>query len=328
VACNVFFIWEILRPLLRGATVVAVPDEVSYDPVALVDLLSSKHVTETLMTPTLLTAILARHPQIQNRLPDLHTLWFNGEVVTTDLAQRAIKALPKTRLLNCYSASETHEIACGDIRDNFDPKASYCPVGLPMDPEHTYILGEDGQKVKPGVSGELFVGGSLLARGYLNRPETTAKAFKLDPFDSTPGARMYATGDVARMLPSGALEITGRVGAMLKVRGYSIVPGKVEKAIFEHLAVRHCAVIAHGDGLDRQLVAYVVLDKEDQQNRTILTLQEGGFSPAARHALSPSLPQYMIPALWVQLDELPTHSVSGKADLKRLPPPVITPAIT
>jgi thioester reductase-like protein len=328
VACNVFFIWEILRPLLRGATVVAVPDEVSYDPVALVDLLSSKHITETLMTPTLLTAILARHPQIQHRLPDLHTLWFNGEVVTTDLAQRSIKALPKTRLLNCYSASETHEIACGDIRDNLDPKASYCPVGLPMDPEHTYILGEDGQKVKLGASGELFVGGSLLARGYLNRPETTTKAFKLDPFDSTPGARMYATGDVARMLPSGVLEITGRVGAMLKVRGYSIVPGKVEKAIFEHLAVRHCAVIAHGDGLDRQLVAYVVLDKEDQQNRTILTLQEGGFSPAARRALSASLPQYMIPALWVQLDELPTHSVSGKADLKRLPPPAITPAIT
>jgi non-ribosomal peptide synthetase component F len=111
VACNVFFIWEILRPLLRGGTVVAVPDEASYDPAALVDLLSSKHITETLMTPTLLATVLSRHPHIGARLPDLRTLWLNGEVVTTDLARRAIKALPKARLLNCYSACETHEIA-------------------------------------------------------------------------------------------------------------------------------------------------------------------------------------------------------------------------
>lgn len=321
VACNVFFVWEILRPLLRGATVVAVPDEASYDPVALVDLLSSRRITETLMTPTLLAAVLSRHPHIGASLPDLRTLWLNGEVVTTDLARRAMKALPKTRLLNCYSASETHEIACGDIGDMFDIEAPFCPVGPPMDPKHTYILDDNGQKVKVGVSGELFVGGSLLARGYLNLPETTAKAFKPDPFDSTPGGRMYRTGDLARMLPSGILEITGRVGAMLKVRGYSIVPGKVENAIVEHLAVSHCAVVAHGEGLERQLVAYIVRDKEGQGDRTVLVIDESGYSPVARRTLSTCLAQYMIPALWVELEKLPTHEVSGKADLKRLPPP-------
>lgn len=76
VACNVFFIWEMIRPLLRGATVVCVPDEASYDPVALVDLLAQRHVTETLMTPTLLAAVLSRHSDIQNDLPDLRTLWY------------------------------------------------------------------------------------------------------------------------------------------------------------------------------------------------------------------------------------------------------------
>jgi amino acid adenylation domain-containing protein len=270
VACNVFFIWEILRPLLRGATVVAVPDEASYDPVALVDFLSSRHVTETLMTPTLLAAILTRHSRIGASLPDLQTLWLNGEVVTADLARRAMKALPKTRILNCYSASETHEIACGDIGETLDKDAPFCPVGQPMDPGHTYILDESGQRVENGVSGELFVGGSLLARGYLNLPESTARAFLSDPFDSTPGALMYRTGDLARMLPSGILEITGRVGAMIKVRGYSIVPGKVENTIVQELAISHCAVTAHGEGLDRQLVAYVVRDKEEPGNRTVL----------------------------------------------------------
>ncbi|KAH9224292.1 putative NRPS-like enzyme [Leptodontidium sp. 2 PMI_412] len=321
VACNVFFIWEMLRPLLRGATVVCVPDEASYDPVALVELLSRREVTETLMTPTLLAACLSRHSDIQADLPKLRTLWFNGEVVTTDLARRAIKALPNTRLLNCYSASETHEIACGDIREIIDNEAPFCPVGPPMDPEHIYILNQEGKKVDAGVPGELFVGGSLLARGYLNLPETTAEAFIPNPFDQTPRSRMYRTGDLARMLPSGILEITGRVGAMMKIRGYSVVPGKVENAILELLAVKQCAVIAHGEGLDRQLVAYIVRDKEDPGDRPIPIIDEAGYSLAARRALSASLAQYMIPALWVELDELPTNRVSGKADLKRLPPP-------
>lgn len=321
VACNVFFIWEIIRPLLRGATVVAVPDEASYDPVVLVDFLSSKRITETLMTPTLLAAVLSRHPKIGTRLPELRTLWLNGEVVTTDLARRALQALPNVRLLNCYSACETHEIACGDIKEMLHNEAVYCPVGPPIDPKHTYILDESGQKVEDGVSGELFVGGFLLARGYLNRPETTAKAFTPDPFDPTPGARMYRTGDLARMLPSGLLEITGRVGAMIKLRGYSVVPGKVENAIVKNLAVTDCAVVAHGEGLDRQLVAYIVRDKENSEGRPVVEIDEMGHNQAARRTLSQHLAHYMIPALWVELDELPTHEVSGKADLKRLPPP-------
>ncbi|KAL5344009.1 hypothetical protein BJX70DRAFT_6295 [Aspergillus crustosus] len=321
VACNVFFIWEIIRPLLRGATVVAVPDDHSYDPAALVDLLASKQITETLMTPTLLATILSRNPHIGSRLPKLRTLWFNGEVVTTDLARRAIKSLPNTRLLNCYSACETHEIACGDIRKIVSDDSQYCPVGPLLDPKHAYIVDEQGEKVAEGTSGELCVGGPMLARGYINRPETTAKAFIADKFDGAPGALMYRTGDQARLLPSGLLEITGRVGAMIKLRGYSVVPGKVENDIVNHLAVRQCAVIPHGEGLERQLVAYIVPDKEPSEERPVVEINASGHSPAARRALTQYLAHYMIPALWVEVDELPTHEVSGKVDLKRLPAP-------
>lgn len=322
VACNVFFVWEIIRPLLRGATVVAVPDETSYDPNALVDLLASKKITETLMTPTLLAAVLSRHQDIGNRLPELRALWLNGEVVTTDLAKRAIKAFPNARILNCYSACETHEIACGDIAEIMNEENTYCPVGPPLDSKHIYVLDENGKKVESGTSGELFVGGPLLAREYLNRPETTAQAFTPDPFDHTPGSRMYRTGDLARLLPSGLLEITGRVGAMIKLRGYSVVPGKVEKAITDNLAVRNCAVVAYGEGLERQLVAYIVRDKQEtSDDRPVVVVDESGHSPAARRTLSPYLAHYMVPALWVELDVLPTNEVSGKADLKNLPPP-------
>jgi amino acid adenylation domain-containing protein/thioester reductase-like protein len=321
VACNVFFVWEILRPLLRGGTVIAIADEISYDPAALVDLLSSKAATETLMTPTLLAAVLSRHPNLASRLPKLKTLWFNGEVVTTNLARRALEAMPGIRLLNCYSACETHEIACGDIGEMMDKDATYCPVGPPMDPKHIHILNESGQKVDVGVSGELWVGGPLLARGYLNLPEMTSQAFVPDEFDLTPGSRMYRTGDLARLLPNGLLEITGRVGAMIKLRGYSVVPGKVENAIVKHLAVKQCAVVAHGEGLDRQLVAYVIYDDEKSEDRPNIEIEESGHSPSARRALTAFLAHYMIPALWVQLDKLPTNEVSGKAELKRLPPP-------
>ncbi|KAI9166519.1 Linear gramicidin synthase subunit D [Paramyrothecium foliicola] len=321
VACNVFFVWEMLRPLIRGATVVAVPDSASYDPIALVDLLASKNITETLMTPTLLATVLSRHPKLGNALPNLRTLWLNGEVVTTDLCRRSFAAMPNTRLFNVYSASETHEVAAGEISAFVDMQASVCPVGPPLDLEHTYVLDEAGNRVSPGVSGELYVGGDLLARGYLNLPETTAKAFQCDPFENKKGARMYRTGDMARLLPNGVLEITGRVGGMIKTRGYTVQPGAVESSIIKHIAVRDCAVIAHGDGLERQLVAYIVRDDGDPRGRTIPVIDDSGHSPVARRALSAHLAHYMIPPLWVELEELPTHGVSGKIDTKALPPP-------
>ena len=321
VACNVFFVWEMLRPLIRGATTVAIPDHASYDPVALVDLLASGKITDTLMTPTLLATVLSRHPNLGQKLPHLKSLWLNGEVVTTDLCRRACTALPNTRILNLYSASETHEAAMGDIREFADQEARVCPIGPPTDPDHTYILDEAGNRVDIGVSGELYVGGDMLARGYLNLPETTAKAFQSDPFEKREGARMYRTGDLARLLPSGQLEITGRVGGMIKTRGYTVQPGAVETTIVKHLAVRDCAVIAHGEGLQRQLVAYIVPDSSETRDRTNVVIDESGYSPVARRALSDHLAHYMIPPLWVELDQLPTHGVSGKVDLKSLPPP-------
>lgn len=232
-----------------------------------------------------------------------------------------MKALPNTRLLNCYSASETHEIACGDIKEMINHDQPYCPVGPPLDPKHTYVLDENKKPVKAGVSGELFIGGDLLARGYLNLEETTAKAFLPDPFDGKPGARMYRTGDMARVLPSGLMEITGRVGAMIKLRGYSVVPGTVENAIVKNLAVKQCAVVPRGDGVERQLVAYIVHDKEANDDRTVVSIDEAGYCPKGRRALAEHLAHYMVPALWVELDELPTHEVSGKVDLKSLPAP-------
>lgn len=109
------------------------------------------------------------------------------------------------------------------------------------------------------------------------------------------------------------------------MRGYTVQPGAVEHTIMKQLAVSHCAVVAHGDGLERQLVAYFVRDSEPD-GRANFKVEESGYSPTARKVLTSHLAHYMIPALWCELRELPTHEVSGKVDLKALPAPATTAA--
>ncbi|CAN5616121.1 hypothetical protein BH20ACT10_BH20ACT10_09390 [soil metagenome] len=319
VGCNVFFVWEVLRPLLWGGASHVIPDDVIYDPHALVELLAERRITETLMTPSLLETTLNNvgDDAVGERLPNLRTLWLNGEVVTKPLASRAAKAFPGTRLLNVYSISEAHEVAAGDLgKLKNNPHSTHCPVGTPISPNRTYILDEDANPVPNGEDGELHVGGECLARGYVGLPEKTAERFPEDPFS---GGRMYRTGDRARLLPDGSLEILGRCDFMMKVRGYSIELGAVEAAIEDSLRVKGCVVVADGEeGEDKRLVAYLVPEEGesfDVDSRT-------GRSPEIRDTLKNSLPHYAIPAAFVVVaDSLPLQETTGKVDRTELPPP-------
>lgn len=330
VGCNVFFIWEMLRPLLRGATTVVIPDDVIYDPKSLVHFLKEYEITETLITPSLLDAVLnASGPGIRDQLSSLRTLWLNGEVVTRTLTRRAASLLPNARLMNVYSCSETHEVAAGDLTELVEnPDSTYCPVGRPMDPDRLYILDADGKLVPDGEAGELFVGGECLARGYVNLPEKTAESFPKDPFASGDGERMYRTGDKARILGDGSLEILGRVDFMVKIRGYSVELGAVEAAVETHLAVRACVVVAEGDeGEDKRLVAYVVPEEGNDERLSEWRLDpKTGRSPEVRKALRDSLPHYAVPAVFVKIEALPIHATSGKVDRAELPSPPPRPS--
>jgi amino acid adenylation domain-containing protein/thioester reductase-like protein len=330
VGCNVFFIWEMMRPLLRGATTVVIPDDVIYDPKALIRFLEEYGITETLVTPSLLEAILnSSDPDVGERLSKLKTLWLNGEVVTRTLARRAMELLPDVRLLNVYSCSETHEVAAGDLRELVEnPESTYCAVGVPMDPEHLYLLDANGESVPEGEAGELFVGGDCLARGYVELPEKTEESFPEDPFSSRSGARMYRSGDRARILSDGSLEILGRVDFMVKIRGYSVELGAVEAAIEEGLAVKSCVVISEGDeGEDKRLVAYMVPDPEDDERYSRWNLDpRTGRSKEIRGILQDSLPHYAVPSVFVELESLPIQATSGKVDRSELPPPPPRPA--
>jgi amino acid adenylation domain-containing protein/thioester reductase-like protein len=325
VGCNVFFIWEMMRPLLRGATTVVIPDDVIYDPKALIRFLEEYGITETLVTPSLLEAILnSIGPDVGERLSKLRTLWLNGEVVTRTLAQRAMELLPDARLLNVYSCSETHEVAAGDLRELVEnPESTYCAIGIPLDPEHLYLLDADGERVPEDEAGELFVGGDCLARGYVDLPEKTEESFPEDPFSSKSGARMYRTGDRARILSDGSLEILGRVDFMVKIRGYSVELGAVEAAIEEGLGVKSCVVVSEGEeGEDKRLVAYIVPDPEDHERYSGWSLDpKTGRSKEIRGILQDRLPHYAVPSVFVELESLPIQATSGKVDRSELPTP-------
>jgi len=325
VGCNVFFIWEMMRPLLCGATTVVIPDDVIYDPNALCRFLEEYEITETLVTPSLLEAVLnSSRPDVGERLSKLETLWLNGEVVTRTLARRTMELLPEARLLNVYSCSETHEVAAGDLRELVEnSESTYCAVGVPMDQEHLYLLDTEGERVPEGEAGELFVGGACLARGYVGLPEKTEESFPEDPFSSTNDARMYRTGDRARILSDGSLEILGRVDFMVKIRGYSVELGAVEAAIEDGLAVKSSVVVSEGEeGEDKRLVAYIVPDPEDDERSSGWSLDpKTGRSKEIRGVLQESLPHYAVPSVFVELEALPIQATSGKVDRSELPPP-------
>ena len=292
-----------------------IPDDVIYDPPRLIEFLSEHRITRVLFTPSLLEQVLnTPHLDLQRRLRHLRLVYLNGEVVNTTLHNRFCELLPKVTLLNDYSISECHDVCTYDLAE-LDPMLSpkYAPLGTPMANVYVYLLDEDLRPVPLGFRGEIYVGGDSVACGYLNEPRLTAERFIQDPIRND-GSRLFRTGDTGRILPNGHLEIQGRVAFMVKLRGYSIVPGAVETTIAEHPAV-NVAVVTTLDneqtGQPEHLVAYVVGNGQVDDD----TLME-----QLRPYLREHLPHYAVPSYMMPLTELPLSSI-GKLDRRLLPKP-------
>ncbi|KAJ8571615.1 hypothetical protein ON010_g5222 [Phytophthora cinnamomi] len=313
VACHVFFVWELLRPMLGNRPLYVIPDNTIYDPVKLVDYLDTHSITRILFTPSLLQLILdtCSKEVLLQKLSKLRLVWLCGEVVTLELRDRFVRLFPTCELQNLYSVSECHDVSAVDLAamSDFDNSLStkYASCGKVMPNVKAYVLDDDFKPVSVGVPGELYIGGPCLAIGYLNRPEQTAQRFLKHV---VPGETVYRTGDRARFLPNGHLELIGRCDFMVKIRGYSVVLGAVESALAQHPLVSTSVVLTEGDeGEDKRLVAYIV--PEDWER-----------VPSAsnlREFLKEKLPHYAIPSIFVQLDALPINSASGKLDRKKMP---------
>ncbi|MFB9907697.1 amino acid adenylation domain-containing protein [Allokutzneria oryzae] len=303
-----FSVWEMWGGLSFGGRIVVVPRSVARAPESMWSLLADEGVTVLNQTPSSFRGLVRTAVEAGCPVPPrLRLVIFGGEALEPTHLRTWFDSYPgaTTRLVNMYGITETtvhvtrHDLDWAEIS-----RTGRVGIGRPLPNYRAYLLDPDGNQVPVGVAGELFIGGAGVARGYLNRPDLTADRFVEDPF--VPGQRMYRTGDVAKHQPDGTLTYLGRADDQVKIRGFRIELGEIEAAIATHSAVTEAVVVAREDTPgDRRLVAYVI---------TTATPVE------LREHLRRSLPEHMIPAVFVPLDELPL-SPSGKVDRRALPVP-------
>ena len=316
VACNIFFTWEFLRPLLKGGTVYVIPDDVVFLPRSLTRYIAENRISEVLFTPSLLQGILnSAEPEVlRAEFESLRVVWLNGEMVPSSLKKQALEVLPSSaRLFNTYSISEAHDVCTVDLKSVPADVTGVCPVGSPMDGVMLRVLPEDTKEYKTIGTGELYIGGQGLARGYLERADLDQQKFF-----SVDGQRYYATGDVAEINTQGMVSVIGRNDSMVKIRGYSVYLGAIEETLEMHCDVLDAAVSLEAEGeTNRWLVAHVVR----KPGAVWRVDANSGTSRDLRNLLERYLPQYMVPSRYVELKELPINQQTGKLDRKALPSP-------
>ncbi len=295
-------VWEIFGPLLAGVKSVIIPDELLLEPEQFATLLSRHEVGRIVLVPSLLRAMLDVVSDLPTKLPRLKLWSTSGEVLPAHLARRFHQALPAARLLNIYGSSEvTADVTCCEVYPG--QHLATVPIGKPICNTHIFVLDEHKNLVPPLVQGEIHVGGDCLARGYWKQPELTAQRFVPNPYRPDKSEFLFATGDLGRMLADGTIEYLGRADQQIKLRGFRIEPGEIEANLAGHPRVREAAVAVHGESPEtQQLIAYIVRSEGT-----------GPLASELQRFLRTRVPEYMIPAVFAELDRLPLLP-SGKLD--------------
>ncbi|MFI6303328.1 non-ribosomal peptide synthase/polyketide synthase [Amycolatopsis thailandensis] len=301
--------YELWVPLLNGGTViVAPPGDVDAD---VVRELTARHgVTALWLTAGLFRLFAGDAPEC---FRGLREVWTGGDVVPPEAVRRVLDTCPGLAVVDGYGPTETTTFATSFRMTSADTVPSTIPIGTPLTGMRVYVLDEGLRPVPRGALGEICVAGPGLARGYAARPGATADRFVACPYGA-PGERMYRTGDRGRWRADGTLEFAGRADDQLKIRGFRVEPGEVERALSAEVEVAQAVVTARATRGRKQLVAYLVAAEGATVDTEVL-----------RGVLSRTLPDYLVPSAFVVLDALPL-SANGKVDRRALPEPGFEPA--
>jgi amino acid adenylation domain-containing protein len=289
---------ETLLALTRGLKVVIASEKEQLDPKFLSETIIQNRIEMLQITPSRLQLLLSDE-RYRACFKNLTEIMIGGEALPESLLGE-VRKLTQAKIYNMYGPTET---TIWSTVKNLTAETAV-NIGTPIANTQIYILDPNYHPQPAGVAGELYIAGDGLARGYWKRPELTAEKFGANPFQ--PGERMYRTGDLARWLPDGNIEFLGRTDHQVKIRGYRIELGEIENQLLKHEAIQEAAVIDQTgeDGL-KSLHAYFVAGRK-------LTVTE------LREYLEQSLPDYMIPASFIQLERIP-QTPNGKIDRQALP---------
>jgi len=296
--------------LTQGGTLVLPEPRMEQDVDHLADLVATHGVTHTLALPTVYGLMLELADT--TKLQSLELIMVAGEACPPTLVAEHYEKLPATRLVNEYGPTEAtvwctvqHLGPPGLSADGGDT-AMRVPIGRPIANTQAFILDRDGRPVPVGVPGELHVGGLGLARGYLDSPELTADRFIDVSLPKRGRTRLYRTGDVARFLADGTIDLLGRTDFQVKIRGQRIELEEIEMVLKEHPAVRDAAAVLEfreGTPGSSALGAYVQTSAQPDELRRFMVDR---------------LPDAMVPVAIVALDTLP-RGPTGKLDRRALP---------
>jgi amino acid adenylation domain-containing protein len=295
-------VWEIWPCLAAGGSVHIPDEQVIRDPEALRNWLVDERITISFVPTPMAEHLLRLDWPAQTALRRMLT-------GADTLHRHPPEGLP-FQLINNYGPTECTVVATSGRVLPHDSKHSLPSIGLPIRNTQAYILDESGRQVPAGIEGELHIGGAGVARGYRKRPELTAKRFIPDHFAAELGGRLFKTGDIAKLLPDGQIAFVRRMDDQVKIRGFRIEPNEIAAVLNRHPQVAHSVVMVRQvlEG-ERRLVAYLVPSPE------------GSPTPGElRDFLGSRLPEYMVPDIFVELENLPL-SANGKISRSDLPEP-------
>lgn len=294
--CFDLSVYEMFAPLSFGGTVILV-ESIMHLPVAP----AANEVTLINTVPSAITELL----RMKGIPASVRTVNLAGEPLKTSLVKQIYELGTVKKVYDLYGPTEDTTYSTFTLRDT-----GPATIGRPVSNGYAYLLDRHLQPVPIGVPGELYLGGDGLARCYLNQPELTAERFIKDPFSVVPDARIYKTGDLARYRPTGEIEYLGRIDNQVKIRGFRIELGEIENTLSAHPDLKETVVIAREDlPGDKRLAAYFVPKRAPSPKAGDL-----------RDYLKQTLPDYMVPSTFIELDEMPL-TTNGKIDRKMLPAP-------